>query len=233
MRTTQNNRVRMFKTVTTVLDENHDVWSGMAPFAASLQRLKAKITDIDTAAQKQNSATHGATLDRTTARADLEDVLFLSCEALGVLAHSAGDNQLRKLTDLKPSDFQRLADEELSNTARGILTETTGRKTELATLQVTQENLDELNKALQEFNASKSAPRAAIANRMAQTEALPQLITDANDILRNELDRMVNLFRRSHPDFVAAYRGARVIVDRVATRESKPPVAPAPHPFVA
>ena len=230
MRTTQNNRVRMFKTVTTVLDENHDVWSGMTPFAASLQRLKGKIVAIDTAAQKQNSATHGATLDRTSARAALEDVLFLCCEALGVIAHSAGDNQLLKLTDLKPSDLQRLTDEELSNTASSIVAETTGRKNELATLQVTQENLDELNEALQEFNASKSAPRAAIANRMAQTEALPQLITEANEILRNELDRMVNLFRRSHPDFVAAYRAARVIVDRVATRETKPPVAPTPHP---
>jgi hypothetical protein len=101
----------------------------------------------------------------------------------------------------------------------------------LATLLVSQANLDELNEALTNFNTSKSAPRAGVANRMAQTQSLPELINDANDILRNQLDRMVNLFRRSNPDFVAAYRGARVVVDRAATHEvAKPKVGTTPVP---
>jgi hypothetical protein len=54
-------------------------------------------------------------------------------------------------------------------------------------------------------------------------------LRDTNDLLRNQLDRLVNLFRRSNPDFVAAYRGARVIVDRAATHEvAKPKVGPTP-----
>src|SRR5204863_494862 len=131
----------------------------------------------------------------------------------------------------KPSHLQRMSDEDLANRATSIVNHTNGRVAELATLHVSQTNLDELNETLTNFKTSKSAPRAGIANRMAQTESLPELINEANDILRNQLDRMVNLFRRSNPEFVAAYRGARVIVDRPATHKA-PPVGVVPVPPV-
>ena len=226
MRTTQSNRIRMFKTTNSVLEENKAVWTAMVPFADAAQKFRDKIAKIDLTAQKQETATAGATLDRTSAREALEDVLFLASEALGVLAHGADDNALRDLTDVRSSGLQRMTDEELANLAHSIVAQTTGRTAELATLQVSEANLTELNQALQDFEESKSAPRTAIANRMAQTESLAELIREANDILRNQLDRMVNLFRRLHPDFVAAYRGARVIVDLPATH--KPPTSSVP-----
>ena len=40
---------------------------------------------------------------------------------------------------------------------------------------MTQANLDELNQALEDFNAAKPGPRTATAARAAQTESLPAL----------------------------------------------------------
>ena len=58
---------------------------------------------------------------------------------------------------------------------------------------------------------------------------LANLIRDANGILRNEIDRMVNLFSRSNPDFVAGYEAARVVVDRAASHKpTQVPVTPPP-----
>jgi len=42
-------------------------------------------------------------------------------------------------------------------------------------------------------------------------------VRDNQEFLRKQIDRLVNLFGRTHPDFVAGYRKARVIVDRAAT----------------
>jgi len=98
-------------------------------------------------------------------------------------------------------------------------------------LQVTQANLDELSGALNDFNTAKAKPRHATATRVAQTESLPNLIREASTILRNQIDRMVNLFSRSNSEFVAGYRSARVIVDRAATHgTAKPAGGPAPSP---
>jgi len=109
-----------------------------------------------------------------------------------------------------------------------VLSEANARKTDLATLHVTQANLDELDHALKTFNTTKASPRTATAERMAQTESLPGLIRDASGILRNQIDRLVNLFRRSNADFVAGYRGARVIVDRAASHATKPAASSPP-----
>jgi hypothetical protein len=82
---------------------------------------------------------------------------------------------------------------------------------------------------LQDYNETKAGPRQATAARMAQTESLSTLIREANGILRNELDPMVNLFSRTEPQFVSNYQAARVIIDRAASHATKP-AAPAPQP---
>jgi len=192
MNTELTNRVTMFKTTISYLDDHSSVWSTMA-------------------------------------RDALEDVLFLMCEALGVLAHTSNDNALFGLTEVTRTSLDRMHAEELTNRATSVLAAANTRKTELATMQVTQANLDELDQALQDFNATKTGPRTAIAERSVQTESLPRRVRTVNGILRNKIDRMVSLFRRTNPDFVSGYQSARVIVDRAATHAAaKSTPAPAP-----
>ena len=217
MNNVQTNRVTMYKTTIAVLDENNAIWNPMAPFADAVTRLKNKVSAIDTAAQKQETPT-GATLDKAGARDALEDVLFLACEALRVLAHTSNDHDLLALTDITRSGIDKLDVEGLSNRATLVLAQANARKTELATLQVTQANIDELSQALQDYNEVKAGPRQATVERMVQTESLSTLTREVNGILRNEIDPMVNLFSRTHPLFVSNYRAARVIIDRAATR---------------
>jgi hypothetical protein len=227
----QTNRVTMFKTVDAYVESQESVWSGMAPLAAATTAFRDAIQNIDAAAQQQGTPS-GATDAKAAARDALEDVVFLTCEALGVLAHTSNDHNLLALTDVTPSGLAHLNAEELVNRATTVVHEAGLRSEELATLHVTQQNLLELEQALRTFVETKEKPRTATAERMAQTESLSNRIREANDILRNRMDRMVNLFGRSNPDFVSGYRGARVVVDRVASHSSaKPPVSPPPpHP---
>ena len=229
MNNDQTNRVTMFKTTIGVLDANNAIWNAMTPFADAVTRLKSKVSAIDTAAQKQETPT-GATQDKAGARDALEDVLFLMCEALGVLAHTGKDQDLLALTDIRRSDIDKLDVEALSNRATTVLAQANTRKTELATLQVTQANIDELSQALQDYNEAKAGPRQATTARMVQTEALGTSVREANDILRNEIDRLVNLFSRSHPLFVSNYQAARVIVDRAASHASAKAASPTTAP---
>jgi hypothetical protein len=90
-------------------------------------------------------------------------------------------------------------------------------------VQVTQANIDELDQSLKNFNAAKTAPRSAIAERSVHTKSLATLVREAQTVLRNSIDRYVNLFRRIDPDFVAGYKSARVIVDRPASRSARKP----------
>jgi hypothetical protein len=129
--------------------------------------------------------------------------------------------------------LDKLPDDELITRAGVVIERANARKTELATLQVTQENLQELTLKLQRFSDQKTQPRTASAERAARTNSLESLIREANSILRDQIDRMVNLFSRTDPQFVSGYQSARVVVDRAATHKAPkaagtPP--PNPHP---
>jgi len=232
MKTDQRNDVDMLKTVSAYLADHNAVWGSMAPFATAVRSLNDGIKAVDTTAQNQETPT-GATQDKASARDALEDVLFLMCEALGVLAHNASDNDLFALTDVTPTTLDRMDGEELSNRAARVLAAANEKKTELETLQVTQANIDELDTALQTFNATKTSPRTRTAERKAQTESLGRQVRDLKKHLRHSIDPMVNLLRRMNPDFVAGYRAARVVIDRAATRAAAPstptpPTTPTP-----
>lgn len=208
------NRVTMYQTVEDYLDRNNSIWSGMAPFAAAMQQYKEGLVAFAAAAQKQETPVSGAAVDKASTRDALEDVLFLVCEALAVLAHLNNDHELEALVTVTPSGLDKFSDQELSNRATNVLGRANAKKAELAAFQVTQANLDEVAQALDAFDAGKAKPRAAVVERAVQTGTLPALARDLNNILRNKMDRLVNLFRRSHPEFVAGYRSARIIVDR-------------------
>ena len=223
MDTNLTNRITMQKTVAAYLDTNTAIWSSMAPLQTAVQQYKQNLVAIDEAAQKQQTPS-GATEDKAAARDALEDVAFLMCEALGAMAHAADDHDLIALTNATQSTFSRASDDELSNLAASLLSAANAHKTELTTFQVTQANIDELDQALQRFNASKTNPRMTIAERSARGESLEALVRDNQEFLRKQIDRLVNLFSRTHPDFVAGYRKARVIVDRAATHAA--PKAP-------
>ena len=216
------NRITMLKTTGAYLDANSTIWNLMAPMQAAVQTYKPKLVSIDDATRKQQTPS-GATEEKAAARDALEDVAFLMCEAIGAMAHVSGDHDLLALSNATQSTFRRAADDELSNLAANILTAANAHKSELATFQVTQANIDELDQALQTFNTSKSNPRMAIAERSARGDSLEEQVRDAQEFLRNQIDRLVNLFRRSNPEFVAGYRNARLIIDRAATHSTAKP----------
>lgn len=227
----QTNNVTMYKTVDEYLAAHNSEWSTMAPLSAAVSQLRDKLAAIDPVAQRQETPVTGAGVDKADARDALEDVLFLACEALGVLAHTSNDHDLFALTDVTPTSLDRLGDEELANRAANVFARADAKKTELATMQVTQANLDELAQALEDFRAAKAKPRSAVVERSVQTESLSGLIREAGNILRDQIDPMVNLFRRTNPEFVAGYRSARVIVDRTGRRPvpvDATPQSPAP-----
>ena len=63
MDTKITNRVTMYKTVSSYLDEHSSVWNTMAPLQTALTQFKAEIAGIDTTAQ-QKEAPSGATDDK-------------------------------------------------------------------------------------------------------------------------------------------------------------------------
>lgn len=83
----------------------------------------------------------------------------------------------------------------------------------LADYGVTAAKLTELQTAIDAFADAAAKPRAAISSRAAKTATLPQLFKQADAILTDRMDALLEMFAATNPDFVATYQSARVIVN--------------------
>ena len=227
MKTKLTNQITMLKATGSYMADHSSVWNSMTRLQTAMTEVNAKVAEID-AVVEQYGTPSGATADKADARDDLEEATFLMCEALGVVAHEEGNNELALLTKVTRTGLDRMDAEELSSKASAVLGQAHAHLTQLATVQITPARIDEMSQGLMQFNQLKTAPRTATAERAVLTEKLPRLVREAQDIYDHRVDPMVNLFSTTDPDFVAGYERVRAIVDRPATRKTK--VTPAPQP---
>ncbi|MGZ5522475.1 MAG: hypothetical protein ACXWF1_05000 [Chthoniobacterales bacterium] len=225
----QDNIRTMFDTTVAFLDAHNAVWSGMTAFADAVTRVKAAVTAIDTAADKQQTPTTGVTGDKADARNDLEERVLEIADQLSALAAKSGDNTLGAQVEMTKSSLDKMQDSDLEQTAERVANLATANIAALAAYGVVAGDVTALSTAKTTFAGMKTAPRSAAVERSAQTTSIPQLIATARSIFRNELDKMVTKFKKTNNDFFNGYFAARVIVNKAAT-QAKKPATPPPAP---
>lgn len=226
----QDDITTMFETTNRVLDDNRSLWSGIPAFADAVARAESGTGAIREKAGEQVPT--GDAEAKAAARLDLEEKALNIADQLAALAAKTGDHDLAAKVEVNKSQLDRMPDSDLLVTTKRISTAAAANSAVLASdYQVTAAELMALGTAITKFDGMKTAPRDAVVNRKVATLALPDAIAFVRSIYRNELDKMMTRFRKSAPDFYAAYFAARIIVSRAATHAApKAPVAPPANP---
>jgi hypothetical protein len=224
----QFNRSEMFNTVSAVMQSNSTAWSGTPALVTAVNDLNGKISAIAAKAGSQQTPITGAAAQKEQARNNVEAKTLEVADAIGAFAAANNDANLGAQVELTASTLDRMPDDALEETAQRIAGVAATNATALLPYGVTGDDVEELNNLTVEFHDMKTAPRAAVAGRAAQTETLPDLLTETTSLLRNRLDKLMTKYKRTNPVFFAAYRSARVIVDRGSG--PAPQKQPAPPP---
>ena len=189
--------------------------------------VNSRIGRIGEKAGKQQAPTTGAALDKGQVRTSFEEKILEVADQLSALAEKNKNANLAVQVEFTLSSLDKLADDDLEETGKRVAGLATANLAALADYNVLQADVTEMDNLTTQFHGVKSAPRTAIAGRAGETNTLPVEISDLTSVLRNRLDKQMTKFRKSHPEFYAGYRSARVIVDRGG---SGGPDKPAPTP---
>lgn len=225
----QDNITTMFETTNGVLDNNTKKWEGIPAFADAVARAES-----GTGAVRDRAGGQAATGDakaKATLRDDLEERTLLIADQLSALAVKTGDAGLAATVDFNKSQLDRMADSVLIAAAGAVKKAAEANSAKLAAdYQISAADLAAQAGALSKFDRKKTSPRDAAVNRKVATMALPDAIAYVRGIYRNELDKMMSRFKKTDPDFFAAYTAARMIVDRSAKRTARPATKPEASP---
>lgn len=158
-----------------------------------------------------SSARH--TADKADKRAALHRCYLEVAAALYSMAHKQRNPTLMGQTNSTASKLKAIKEADLAPAANALVALAESNLAALADYGVTAASLDEFKAAVAAFVAILPKPRVTQAERSRLEQQADALLAEINDFLKNQLDKLMVPFRKSHPDLWAGYQRSRAIVD--------------------
>jgi len=196
---------------------NAAITAGLPAFVRGLSSLEGSLNVLSALTQAQGSPITGITLDKGRLKRSLVSRLLIVAGAAGAYAHELNNHTQAALFKVSETSLNRLRDSLLDDTAQNIHDHAaaliTADPVKAGEYNLTPISLTALQSAITAYGSILGTPRAAIATRVATTEAIAAEIDRAIDNLKMVIDRLIVQFESSHPAFTAAYAAARKIVN--------------------
>ena len=210
MNTIQVSKLSMYMAVQKVCRQFEQHWQQIpaaTPMIADLERCIDKIQDVS---RRQESLVHGLALHKKEIRLQMGQQAFDLAEA--VMAYGAGQRDTLLIAQVKRglSGYLQGRETMLKGRAEEVLNIARPLEAKLTAYGVQEGQLNELQNSIRAFAELLAAPRAAITNRQEATHTLSACIDKTDDLLANQLDKVMTQIRKT--PFYMNYKAARRVV---------------------
>lgn len=229
MTSEQNSKYTMYRSTVELLEKNTAKTAALPAFGVSFGKFDSLVDQIGDKEKERVTKTPG----KVNLRDEAEDALVLGtlivASALTAYASSTGNSQLKGAVKISESQLRYVRTIDQLNMAKVVLDLATANLAALGPFGVTQTVLDDLKARTAAYDAATKQVSSGMAERVGARTAVSDLFIQADQVLKDELDRMMHFFRVSAPEFYNDYRAVRVIKD-VGVRHGKTAgsIAPAP-----
>lgn len=223
----QLNKLRMFGSVFTVLEENAALVNSLSGLAAAQERFKSGQLIINQNRQVQEAKTTGLTRNKKAKRDKLVQMITMFSAALKGYGVAVNNEDLKAKADYTPSNLLRVADSVMYDIGVLLHSLATTYKDDMVRYFIGEAELKEMEQVLSEFALAIPKKRVATAFSKTSTDNIESVFAAQDKLLREEMDVLMVLFQVSHPDFYNSYKNARAIVNYTGRGKSTVSEAPA------
>jgi hypothetical protein len=207
----QENKLTMYEAIHSILQDNASVTATVPAFQPALQEFGAKLGELKNMALEVKTAFVGKNADKKTTEAVLIGSLIKVTSAMQAIAHRTRNQTLAEKAKITESQLRHSRDTDLMIQATGIHAAALEVADQLKDFGITAANLDELSSQIAAFHQALGKREGGMAQRGAARNALADLFTGIDTILRQDLDKLMELLKTDHPQFYDAYQKSRVI----------------------
>lgn len=208
----QENVITMWHAVDTVLSNYENAWVELPAMVRAVERFRSLRRELDPDAMVQKTGTVGITAEKQALRDRLNNAVSQLAANLQAYALEHDKKELLQEVRYFISDIIAMRDNILPIVARKLLENGSGLGEEITEYGVSEGTLQELNELLVQYLGYNSAPRLAIGSRKAATAGIGQKIK-AGTMQLEIMDRLSGNVALKFPDFVAAFRNARKVIE--------------------
>jgi hypothetical protein len=209
----QEAKFNMYQVVILRCDDNITIVDLNTAFKNSFADFKAISAQIGAKAQIAGAVITGIAANKSVSRNDLCSNAARIAGLIYAYAAKTGNNELKQAVNFSKTDLIRLKDGEHAPVCQNIHDAGIANKNALVDYGVTTEKLAALQAAIDGYTGEVARPRAAIVDRKVTKAQIKELFKQADAILTEQMDNLIEDFAADNPEFVAQYKAARIIID--------------------
>lgn len=227
MTKTQQRRYNMALAVLRFCLAHLDILNLNLAFKKAVTKLGTLTDAVSLAVQGQAQDTRGV----QDVKMNLKDTLvFITAQVSALLfayATDKGDAALKAKAGWKDRDLERLNESELPEIAENLVRDATpaASAADAAEYGLSLALLTNLKSAIGAYREGKDAPRNATANRSTETRTLEQTMSATSRHLRESMDKLVEFYKKTHPEFYNTYKENRKVMDVASRKKADTPGA--------
>jgi len=207
------NKLTMYRAVETLMDNNAAKTGPITALATAITNFKNLIGEIDTAEMEKQTATTGKTANKGEAEAVLIAEAVTIAAALKALGSVLNDKELLEAGSETKSSLYGTRDTDLITKTQVIHDFANTNAVALADYGITPAMITSLQTRIDDFNSALGTREESMALRVAAGAEVESFFKDADNILGNQMDTIMEVFRESDTQFYNEYKNARVIRD--------------------
>jgi len=226
MNKTEKNKVTMYYAVNAVLTSHQQTIDTIAPLADSVKSFRNYLNEIMWRAE-ESTGTVGATATKNNALDDMTERTYHISNALYAFGRRTSNEEIKSVSNLSLSDIYHLRENELVQYCTRILTLAQANTEGLAQYTITTEMLTALGQAIETYRHTADSKDTKFAGSKAAREVLFNLFAFTDELLREDIDTLVELVKNNNIDFYNQYNAARTIRDIGGSPKAKAKAADA------
>ena len=207
----ENDRFQMFKSVEEFFQAHEKVTKDIPGFQPSFTDFQESLVKISKTDNEYQIIAEGSTADKEAAEDSMIETLVKLCSLIYVFARRTKNEQLKAISKVTPSGLKYMRDADLLQRAKALHEAMVENKVAMEPYQITQEHIDNLKNKIDTYEAKSDLKENRFAERKNARQELGQRFVDANEILIEELDTLVEFIKDKHSEFYGDYQAARLI----------------------
>ena len=212
MNAKQENRLTMCLVVVDYLKlVSPAIISQMPGFADLFDLFNRNVDELRVMKQGQRLNRKGLKTTKVNYKVVMIDFALEMSSRVRAYALAIDDFVLLDEMDYKEYKFDRMRDSDVADDCQTIYDKANGLARELALYGVTEENLAELQRSINEYNLYLPLPRAGIINRKTITEDIRNLF-DVNDLILKKMDGLSLMLKNTEKKYYTKYFDSRKVV---------------------
>jgi len=214
MNQSQTNRKHMVETTLSFLDENATEWQSIAKIGEVKNNLSALNQAIESAAEEQDLSKVAVGKIKLALKRTLAEKADILNDVVEVYALMNGDDKLAQKMADSASDLFKMRTDDMLRRVKLIIDSAIERQEDLvADYGITEEQILDLQSDYDHFLELNGQPREYKVKSAVATQTLDELFAEVNNLLTNQLDNLMKVFKRRNPSFYSGYLKARMVVD--------------------